>query len=158
MKQTSLGRRERRKAARRTDGVPLATPEYLKAYVDGERLAGRLYFPQDVKAYIDGEKKAGRLYDLGTTVALVNENTTTAIQIVFTAIMEAHVAGASRILRDIDPLVTSMFKDLERITLEDGLEVANAKMLERYHLAKRRSYRPIRGLEHLLTPKGGSAE
>jgi hypothetical protein len=42
-----------------------------------------------------------------------------------------------------------MFKDLERMTVEDGQEVANDKMQERYQLAKIRTFRRLKS-------KGGS--
>lgn len=156
MKKISLGRQERRRAAKAAGlGNGTEWKEFLRTYVEQERLAGRLFTAEDVRGFIEAEKQSGRLYDLEGVVTLVNEHVRQAVQIVFTAMMEAHVCGASRILRDIDPVVLSMFKDLERMTREDGIEYANAKMEERYNLAKRRSYRPIKGLEHLT--KGGEA-
>lgn len=156
MKKASLGRQERRRAAKAAGVGKDGGKEFLRSYVEQERLAGRLFTADDLKSYIATEKQAGRLYDLDGVLALLNDNTRQAVQIVFTAMMEAHVCGASRILRDIDPVVLQMYKDLERMTREDGLEYANAKMAERYQLAKRRSYRPIKGLEHLL--QGGGKE
>ena len=150
MKKASLGRQERRRAAKASGVDKGAAAELIRLYVEQERLAGRLFTAEDVKSFLETEKQAGRLYDMERVVALLNDNTRQAIQIVFTAMMESHICGASRILRDIDPVVMGMFKDLERMTREDGLEYANAKMAERYQLAKRRSYRPIKGLEHLI--------
>ena len=150
MKKASLGRQERRRAAKAAGVGKDGGKEFLRLYVEQERLAGRLFTAEDVNSFLETEKQAGRLYDMERVVALLNDNTRRAIQIVFTAMMESHICGASRILRDIDPVVMGMFKDLERMTREDGLDYANAKMAERYQLAKRRSYRPIKGLEHLI--------
>lgn len=130
MKKPSVGRQARRSGQKPVQAIPYATPEYLRAYVEQERRAGRLYTQADV-------------------LDMLNENANTCFRIVFTAMMEGHVCGSSRILRDVDPLVNEMFRDLERVTKEDGRDVAQAKLAERYQKAKRNSFRPIRGLEHL---------
>ena len=143
---SSFGRKQRRKAERSSGG---ASPEALRAYVAAERMAQRLFTKDDLLDFIAEQQKAGKLFDLETVVELMNANTRQAIQIVYTALMEEHVAGAGRILRDVDPVVIQMFKDLERMAVEDGQEVANDKMQERYQLAKARTFRRLKS-------KGGS--
>ena len=141
---SSLGRKQRR-AADRAAGK--ASPEALKAYVSAERIAQRLFTKEDLLDFVAEQQKAGRLFDLETVVELMNANTRQTIQICYTALMEEHVAGSAKILRDIDPVVMKMFKDLERMAVEDGQDVANDKMKERYELAKRRTWRNISGVE-----------
>lgn len=136
MKKPSVRRQALRSGQKPLQAIPYATPEYLAAYVNQERRAGRLFTQADV-------------------LDMLNENAQTCIRIVFTALMEGHICGSSRILRDLDPLVNQMFDDMERMTREDGAEVAHDKLAERYQKAKRNSFRPIKGLEHLM---GGNAD
>lgn len=130
MKKAGINRKARRAGTAARPPIPAATPEYLSRYVDTER-------------------RAGRLFNLEDTVRLLNDNTRTAIRIVFTAMMEGHVAGSARILRDVDPLVSELYRDLERMTRQDGADYAEAKLEERFQKAKRQTFRPVRGLEHI---------
>lgn len=134
MKKPSMGRQARRSGQKQLQAIPYATPEYLAAYVNQERRAGRLFTQADV-------------------LDLLNDNAQTCIRIVFTALMEGHICGSARILRDLDPLVNRMFDDMERLTREDGADVAHDKLAERYQKAKRNSFRSVKGLEHLTGGK-----
>jgi hypothetical protein len=134
MKKGSPNRAARRAGKPEPLRYPEATPDYIR---------------RCIQEYVQKEIAGGRLFDLEGAADLASDYTRIAIEVVFTAIMESHTAGASRILRDIDPLVESMFKDMERMCQSDGYEYAAAKLKERYQKAKKNSYRPIKGLELL---------
>lgn len=132
MKKVSPNRAARRAGQPEPFRYPEATPDYIR---------------RCIQEYVQKEIAGGRLFDLEGAGNLASNYTKLAIEVVFTAIMESHTAGASRILRDIDPLVESMFKDMEKMCLEDGYEYAADKLKQRYNKAKKNSYRPIKGLE-----------
>lgn len=106
----------------------LATPEYLRSYVNQER-------------------QAGRLYNLDDITTLLNEGTRQALRIAYIAMMESHHAGAAVIQRDIDPLVVEIYKELERMTNADGREYAMDKLRQRYNKAAKDTYRTLRKKE-----------
>lgn len=126
MKKPSVRRQARRSGGKASLPYPMATPEYLRNYVSQER-------------------QAGRLFDLDDMITLLNDNTRQALHIAYTAMMESHHAGAAVIQRDIDPLVVSMFKDLELMTANDGQDYAMAKLQERYQKAAKNTYRKLKG-------------
>ena len=126
MKKPSVSRQARRRGGKTPLPYNLATPEYLRNYVNGER-------------------QAGRLFNLDDMINLLNDNTRQALHIAYTAMMESHHAGAAVIQRDIDPLVVGMYHDLERMTAQDGLEYAAAKLHERYEKVAKTTYRKLKG-------------
>lgn len=126
MKKPSVSRQARRSGGKAPLPYKLATPEYLRSYVDTERQAGTLFNVEDV-------------------TTLLNDSVRQALRIAYTAMMESHHAGAAVIQRDIDPLVVQMYKDLERMTTQDGLEYAAVKLQERYEKAAKNTYRKLKG-------------
>lgn len=138
---SSFGRSQRRKAERNTAGV---SSEALRAYVSGERIAQRLFTKDDVLDFVAQLRASGKAFELPDVIELLNANTRQAIQICYTVLMENHIAGAAKILRDVDPYIVEIYKELERLTVEDGQEVASDKMRERYELAKKRTYRKLK--------------
>lgn len=132
MKKPSVSRQARRSGGKAPTPYKLATPEYLRSYVNQER-------------------QAGRLYNLDDVTTLLNEGTRQALRIAYTAMMESHHAGAAVIQRDIDPIVVQMYKDLERMTSSDGKEYAMHKLRQRYNKAAKETYRRLKA-------KGGSAD
>lgn len=125
MKKPSASRQARRSGGKTPMPHSMATPEYLRSYVNQER-------------------QAGRLYNLDDMINLLNANTRQALHIAYTAMMESHHAGSAVILRDIDPLVVEMYRDLERMTTRDGQDYATAKLDERYRKATRETYRKLK--------------
>lgn len=125
MKKPSVSRQARRSGGKVPMPYSMATPEYLRSYVNIER-------------------QAGRLFNLDDMINLLNANTRQALHIAYTAMMESHHAGSAVILRDIDPLVVEMYRDLERMTTRDGQDYATAKLDERYRKATRETYRKLK--------------
>lgn len=125
MKKPSVSRQARRSGGKTPMPYPMATPEYLRSYVNAER-------------------QVGRLFNLDDMIDLLNANTRQALHIAYTAMMESHHAGSAVILRDIDPLVVEMYRDLERMTTRDGQDYATAKLDERYRKATRETYRKLK--------------
>lgn len=125
MKKPSVSRQARRSGGKTPMPYLMATPEYLRSYVNAER-------------------QAGRLFNLDDMIDLLNANTRQALHIAYTAMMESHRAGSAVILRDIDPLVVEMYRDLERMTTRDGQDYATAKLDERYRKATRETYRKLK--------------
>ena len=131
MKKPSVSRQVRRSGGKSPLPNQLATPEYLRSYVNAERQAGALFNVEDV-------------------TTLLNDSVRQALRIAYTAMMESHHAGAAVIQRDIDPIVVQMYKDLERMTSSDGREYAMDKLRQRYNKAAKDTYRRLK-------PKGGNA-
>lgn len=128
MKKPSVSRQARRSGGKSPLPYQLATPDFLRAYVNAERQAGTLFNLEDV-------------------TALLNESTRQALRIAYTAMMESHHAGAAVIQRDIDPIVVQMYKDLERMTNSDGREYAMDKLRQRYNKAAKETYRRLKAKE-----------
>ena len=132
MKKPSVSRQARRSGGKAPLPSPMATPEYLRSYVNTERQAGNLFNLEDV-------------------TTLLNDSVRQALRIAYTAMMESHHAGAAVIQRDIDPLVVQMYKDLERMSKADGQEYARDKLRQRYNKAAKETYRRLK-------TKGGIAD
>lgn len=130
-KQASIFRRARRDG---TALYPQATPEYIKnrniEYVAAAKARGELFTREQVEKMLTDS---------------ANIHSSQMIHVVYTAIMESHVAGWTRLHRDIDPIVVEILKGVDRITETDGGYVADAKLIERYNMARKRTERRKRG-------------